>query len=87
MTLSRPHPSGKGRGGCGSCGSILACEGAAMAWMEPTSLNGGEGLAGGLVREVGVVEDGGGGGRRREDERISTMMGLMFDSNSARPHR
>jgi len=33
---------GKGRGGCGS---ILACEGA-VALMEPTSLNGGEGLAG-----------------------------------------
>ena len=42
-----------------------------MALMEPTSLNGGEGLAGELAREVGGGEDGGGGGgRRREDERI-----------------
>jgi hypothetical protein len=53
----------------------------------PTSLNRGEGLLSELTCEVGRGEGGGGGGRRREDERTSTVMGLMFDSNSARPHR
>jgi len=53
----------------------------------PTSLNRGEGLLAGLTREVGSGEGGGSGGRRREDERTPTMMGLMLDSNSDRPHR
>ena len=53
----------------------------------PTSLNRGEGLLAGLAHKVGGDEGGGGGGRRREDERTSTVMGLMFDSNSVRPHR
>jgi len=41
VRLSRPHPFGKGRGGWGF---ILACEGAVVVEVEPTSLNGGEGL-------------------------------------------
>jgi len=53
----------------------------------PTSLNRGEGLLSGLAREFGGGEGGGGGGRRREDERTPTVMELMFDSNSAFPHR
>jgi hypothetical protein len=54
----------------------------------PTSLERGEGLLAGLARKVGGGEGGGGGGGgRREDERTSTVMGLMFDSNSARPLR
>ena len=36
MTLSHPHPFGKGRGGCGS---ILACEGAAMTLVEGERMN------------------------------------------------
>ena len=45
MSPSRPHPFGKGRGGCSS---ILACEGAGAMLTEPTSLNGGarDGVAG-----------------------------------------
>jgi len=53
----------------------------------PTSLNRGEGLLAELAHEVGGGEGGGGGGRRREDEQTSTVMGLMFNSNSVRPHR
>jgi hypothetical protein len=48
----------KGRGGCGS---ILACEEAVAALMEPTSLNRGEGLA---FRSTGDV---GGGKGESED--------------------
>ena len=49
-SLSRPHPSGKGRGGCNEvrgsgCAEALVC--------EPTSLKGGEGLIAGLSRLVG----------------------------------
>jgi len=62
--------------------SVLA--GALLA--GPTSLNRGEGLLAGLTREVGSGE-GGGGGRRGEDERTPTVMGLMLNLNSARPHR
>ena len=50
VITSRPHPFGKGRGGCGS---ILACEGAGAMLTEPTSLNRGEGLATGWPVEVG----------------------------------
>jgi hypothetical protein len=56
---------------------------AGALFVGPTSLNRGEGLLAGLTREDGGGSDGGGGGRRREDERTSTVMGLMFDSNSA----
>jgi hypothetical protein len=49
----------------------------------PTSLNRGEGHLSGLGREVGGGEGEGGGGGEREDERTSTVMGLMFDLNSA----
>ena len=64
VITSRPHPFGKGRGGCGS---ILACEGARAMLTEPTSLNRGEGLVTGLTGEVGGGEgeresDGGSGG-------------------------
>ena len=62
--------------------------------MEPTSLNGGEGLVTCLKvkigSEVGGSEgegEGGGGGGRRENEQTSTVMWLMYNSNSARPHR
>ena len=71
------------RKGEGRVRSVLA--GALLA--GPTSLNRGEGLLAGLAREFGGGEGGGGGGRRREDERTPTVMGLMFDSNSAFPHR
>jgi len=46
-----------------------------------------EGLLAQLEREVGGGEGGGGDGIREEDERTSTVMGLMFNSNSAFPHR
>jgi hypothetical protein len=36
VTLGRPHPFEKGRGGWGC---ILTCEGAMMVEVEPTSLN------------------------------------------------
>jgi len=42
--ISRPHPFGKGRGGC-SC--VLACEVAGVFLVEATSLNIGEGLVAG----------------------------------------
>jgi len=71
------------RKGEGRVRSVLA--GALLA--GPTSLNRGEGLLAGLEREVGGGEGGGGDGIRGEDERTSTVMGLMFDSNSAFPHR
>jgi len=73
------------RKGEGRVRSVLA--GALLA--GPTSLERGEGLLAGLARKVGGGEGGGGGGGggRREDERTSTVMGLMFDSNSARPLR
>ena len=57
--LSHPHPFGKGRGGY-DC--ILASEGAVALVVEPTSLNGGEGLIAGSTGEVGGVEGEGGGG-------------------------
>jgi len=69
------------RKGEGRVRSMLA--GALLA--GPTSLNRGE--VAGLEREVGGGEGGGGDGIRGEDERTSTVMGLMFDSNSAFPHR
>jgi hypothetical protein len=53
----------------------------------PTSLNRGEGLLAMLTCKVGGGEGAGSGGRWREDERTSTVLGLMFDSNSARPLR
>jgi hypothetical protein len=62
--VSRPHPSGKGRGGRGS---ILACEGAVTMLTEPTSLNRGEGLMTGSPDDVGGsvgASEGGGGWRR-----------------------
>ena len=71
------------RKGEGRVRSVLA----GVLWAGPTSLNIGEGLLAGLAREVGGGEGGGGGGRRRENERTSTVMALMFDSNSARTHR
>jgi hypothetical protein len=62
--------------------------------IEPTSLNRGEGLVDGFPGGVGVVEgegEGAGGGREvveeEENERRSTVMGLMWVSNSAHPHR
>jgi hypothetical protein len=70
--LSRPHPFEKGRGGCGS---ILACEGAVAASIEPTSLNIGEGLAVGSIGNVGsgLGEGEGCGGEMvvEEGERVS----------------
>ena len=42
-SISRPHPFGKGRGGCSG---VLASEGAEVL-REPTSLNRGEGLISG----------------------------------------
>ena len=50
-TVSRPHPFVKGRGGWGC---ILTCEGAEAVEVEPTSLNGGEGLVAESKGEVGV---------------------------------
>ena len=57
-SINRPHPFGKGRGGCGS---ILACEGVAAASIEPTSLKGGEGLTVGSIGHVGSGESEGEG--------------------------
>jgi hypothetical protein len=75
--LSRPHPFGQGRGGCGC---ILAFEGAALS-VEPTSLERGEGLVAksfvGLKASGGGEGEGGDSGGMREDERKSTVMGLM----------
>ena len=64
VKMSRPHPFGKGRGGC-TCD--LASEGVEAVLNEPTSLNRGEGLVAGLTGEVGGGEgeresDGGSGG-------------------------
>jgi len=60
--------------------------------MEPTSLNRGEELVTCLKVEVGSEvggsegeSEGGGGGGRRENEQISTVMRLMYNSNSAFP--
>ena len=64
VSLSRPHPFGKGRGGCSS---TLACEGAVTMLTEPTSLNRGEGLVTGSPDDVGGsvgASEGGGGWRR-----------------------
>ena len=62
--------------------------------MEPTSLNGGEGLVTCLKVEVGSEVGGSegegkgsGGGGRQENEQTSTVMWLMYNSNFARPHR
>ena len=67
MSLSRPHPFGKGRGGCTG---DLASEGVKAVLNEPTSLNRGEGLVAGLTGEVGgregEREGGGGSGRKKE---------------------
>jgi hypothetical protein len=72
LSPSRPHPFGKGRGGC-AC--ALASEGAEAVLIEPTSLNRGEGLVTGFAGEFGgvegegegkvMVESGGGGTRER----------------------
>jgi hypothetical protein len=61
--MGRPHPFGKGRGGC-TCD--LASEGVEAISNEPTSINGGEGLVSGLMGEVGGREGKrkGGGGRK-----------------------
>ena len=67
MSLSHPHPFGKGRGGCTS---DLASEGVKAVLNEPTSLNRGEGLVAGLTGEVGGHESkregGGGSGGKNE---------------------
>jgi hypothetical protein len=68
---------GEGRVRSGLAGALLA---------GPTSLNRGEGLLAGLGGDCGG-EGGGGGSGRREDKRTSTVMGLMFNSNSAHPLR
>jgi hypothetical protein len=67
VKISRPHPFGKGRGGC-TCD--LASEGVEAVLNEPTSLNRGEGLVSGLMGEVGgregEREGGGGSGGKKE---------------------
>jgi hypothetical protein len=49
VDLSRPHPSGKGRGGCDGVGISEQIQ---VLALEPTSLKRGEGLTAGLYRAV-----------------------------------
>jgi hypothetical protein len=65
LATHRPHPFGKGRGGCSSS---LASEGAVTVSIEPTSLDRGEGLTrrgrqSRLEGERAMVKVVGGGGR------------------------
>ena len=57
MNINRPHAFEKGRG----WGWILACEGTVAAFMKPTSLNRGEGLAAGSTGDIGGSESEGEG--------------------------
>ena len=79
MITSRPHPFGKGRGGCGS---ILTCEGAVTMLTEPTSLNRGEGLVTGSPGDVGGgvgASEGGGGWRRGGGEVVVDETRVKFN--------
>jgi len=84
----RPTSLWKGREDGG--GGILASEGADILFVEPTSLNGGEGLVAVCQRMVGGELVWGrrvGGGGMREEARTSTVMRLMSILNSAPPQR
>jgi hypothetical protein len=64
--LSRPHPYGKGRGGCSA---VAISERVQVFEVEPTSLKRGEGLISGLQGvvegEMGDEGEGGGSGMGR----------------------
>jgi hypothetical protein len=70
--LSKIEPTSLRKGGRGSWGSILACEGAKAELTEPTSLNRREGLIARLIGMVGGIEGEGkgkdGSGGRSENE-------------------